>query len=89
MAEDPMLTLLIAVGGSWPAVATLGWWLSGQFRNTDDKAAKALASHEKLDQERHDATMRDFGRIYVALAKKGFPVVLDGSAMIDPPIGEM
>ena len=86
MAEDPMLTLLIAVGGSWPAIATLGWWLSGQFRKTDEKAAKALAAHERLDQDRHDATMQNFGRVHVALARKGFPVVLEGSTMIDPPV---
>jgi hypothetical protein len=85
---DEMVTLIVAVGGSWPAVGTLGWWLSTQFRRTDEKAAAALAAHEALDQQRHDDTLRNFGRVYVALARRGIPVVLDGSGMMDPPNGE-
>lgn len=84
---DQVLAVIVGIGGSWSAVGILGWWLSGQFRKVEQTAAAALASHEKLDNERHEQSLMNFGRVYVALARKGFPVVLEGSTMIDPPIG--
>lgn len=84
-ADDQVLTIFAAVAGSWSAMGTLGWWLSGQFRRVEERARVALAAHEALDQQRHDDAMRNFGRVYVALARRGIPVVLDGSEMMDPP----
>lgn len=82
---DQVLAVLVGIGGSWSAVGVLGWWLSGQFRATEEKARDALTLHEALDNKRHEDTLLNFGRVYVALARKGYPVVLDGTTMIDPP----
>jgi hypothetical protein len=86
--DQSLLTIFAAVAGSWSAMGTLGWWLSGQFRKTEARATQALASHEALDNQRHEDTLKNFGRIYVALARKGMPVVLNGDTFIDPPMGE-
>jgi hypothetical protein len=85
MEGDQVLAVIVGIGGSWSAVGVLGWWLSGQFRQTEEKARAALADHEALDNRRHEDTLMNFGRVYVALARKGYPVVLKDAQMIDPP----
>lgn len=85
LQDDQVITILAAVAGSWSAMGTLGWWLSGQFRRVEEKASKALAVHEKLDNDRHEQNLINFGRVYVALARKGFPIVLDNDKLLDPP----
>jgi hypothetical protein len=85
LQDDQVMTLVVAFGGSWSAVGALGWWLSGQFRRVEIEATKALSAHEKLDEKRHVENLMNFGRVYVAMAARGMPVVLDGTTMIDPP----
>jgi hypothetical protein len=63
----------------------LGWWLSGQFRRVEKSAQDALDRHEEKDQAREVASLRNFGRIYVALAQRGYPIVLNGDEMLNPP----
>jgi hypothetical protein len=83
--DDPSWTMIAAIGGSWSAVGTLGWWLRDQFRKSDEKAEKRMVEHEALDNAREKTALLNFGRVYVALARKGIPVVLDGQDMLDTP----
>lgn len=58
------ITTIIAIGGPCGAVFTLGWWLSGRFRQVEEiqrirteelaeAHARQLAAHEAKDQQRH------------------------------------
>ena len=66
-----VLTIAASLGGSFSAVASLGWWLSGQFRQVEKKTEETIGRHEVVDQNRHEQNLAEFQKIYVALARVG------------------
>jgi len=80
MQWEVVLSAAAAATSSFAAVGTLGWWLSGQFRRVEQRAAEiaervaikaelTIKEHEVLDQRRHDENMGNFQRIFMALAR--------------------
>jgi hypothetical protein len=74
MFADPTVQLIVMAGGP-AAVACLGWWLSGKFRDMERANTQALATHENEDQRRHVENLRRFGRLDVRLARMGVPEI--------------
>lgn len=65
------------------AIWALGWWLRGQFQQVKDASDARWMTvkdaldekydlHERQDQKRHEDNLKQFGRIYVALAQLGW-----------------
>lgn len=71
---DPTTQLLVMAGGP-AAVACLGWWLSGKFRDMERANTQALATHENEDQRRHLENLGRFGTLNVRLARMGVPEI--------------
>jgi len=69
MNTELTLTAVAAVLASFSSVASLGWWLSGQFRKVEMKTEETINKHEKVDQQRHDENLRNFQRIYMAMSR--------------------
>lgn len=64
------------------AIMGLGWWLSGRFRKSEERADSRidkladdtrlqLNEHENRDQFRHEENLRRFEKISVGLVKLG------------------
>ena len=63
-------------------IGGLAWWLSGRFRKAEvnarehadkvaDKAQEAIDKHEEIDERRHGENLKNFQKIFVALARSG------------------
>lgn len=67
---DPVMQYVLFAGAP-AAVACLGWWLSGKFRNLERAYTSALNLHEQEDDRRHIENLERFGSINVRLARMG------------------
>jgi hypothetical protein len=68
---DEFIKYAFGAGGP-AAVAALGWWLSGRFRNIERTQAAVLYAHENEDQKRHEENLLRFSDIKEALARLGY-----------------
>lgn len=53
-------------------IVGLGWWLRSQFSDTKKELYEAYEQHEKQDQSRHEDNLREFAKVFVALAELGW-----------------
>lgn len=71
-ASANLIIAACAAFGSITSVATLGWWMAGRFRASDDRQSSQLDKHEEKDQERHEENLERFRLISIALARLGY-----------------
>lgn len=78
MFTDDVVRLFIGTFTIVGAVWSQAWWLSGKFKEAEDRANnigkncnQLMSAHENKDQERHVEFLNRFERISIALAKLG------------------
>jgi hypothetical protein len=66
------LKLILEFVGPFSAVATLGWWLRGQFSERDRLLYARMDEIKAENQTRHEQNLSQFSRVYVALTQLGW-----------------